>query len=122
MEKIRQIAVLSVRRACGFGALAIAMVMWGLIYDPVLAFQSGAILTAIVAVVLYCKGIAAPRQDHRRTELWILLDKDSRPPQAYARRIVNSVLTEVYNEHAKWAGGIAALFFLVSLLGGVFGT
>ena len=28
MEKIRQIAVLSVRRACGFGALGIAMIMW----------------------------------------------------------------------------------------------
>ena len=92
MEKIRQIAVLSVRRACGFGALGIAMIMWGLIYDPVLAFQSGAVLTAIVAVILYYRAMQAPQRDHTQTEVWLLLDKELRPPPAYARRIVNSTL------------------------------
>jgi hypothetical protein len=115
MDKIRQTAVLSVRRACAFGALAIAMTMWGLIYDPALAFQSGAILTAIVAVILYYRGMKAPHRDHTQTELWILLDKELRPPPAYARRIVNGALGEVYHEHARWAVGIAALFAVISL-------
>lgn len=117
MENIRKIAVLSVRRACGFGALAIAMVMWGLIFNPVLAFQSGAVLTAIMAVILYYKAMEAPRRDHTQTELWILLEKESRPPAAYARRIVNSTLSDVYNQHAKWAVGIAVLFAVVSVFG-----
>ena len=115
MENIRQIAVLSVRRACGFGALAIAMIMWGLIYDPVLAFQSGAVLTAMVAVILYYRAMRAPQRDHTQTELWILLDKELRPPPAYARRIVNSTLCDVYHQHARWAVGIAALFAVISL-------
>lgn len=115
MENIRKIAVLSVRRACGFGALAIAMVMWGLIFDPILAFQSGAVLTAIMAVILYYKAMEAPRRDHTQTELWILLEKELRPPPAYARRIVNSTLSDVYSQHAKWAVGIAALFAAVSM-------
>ncbi|MFM9841422.1 MAG: hypothetical protein ACKVOI_00485 [Dongiaceae bacterium] len=115
MEKIRQIAVLSVRRACGFGALGIAMIMWGLIYDPVLAFQSGAVLTAIVAVILYYRAMQAPQRDHTQTEVWLLLDKELRPPPDYARRIVNSTLCDVYHQHARWAIGIAALFAVISL-------
>jgi hypothetical protein len=115
MDKIRQIAVLSVRRACGFGALGIAMTMWGLIYDPVLAFQSGALLTAMVAVILYYRAMQAPQRDHTETEVWLLLDKELRPPPAYAKRIVNGTLGEVYREHARWAVGIAALFAVISL-------
>jgi hypothetical protein len=116
MEEIRLLANLSVRRGCGFAGLAIATVMAGLMFDAGLAFKTGAILTAIVAVVLVIRGIAAPQRNFKETEVWYLLSPESRPPEDQGRRMINGALREVYLEHAEWAAGVAVVLWLVPLL------
>ena len=121
MERIRVLAVLSVRRACAFAALAIVTVMFGLAADPVLSLRSGAVLTTLAAVVLYWFGLEAPRRNHRHTELWILLDGAARPPDSHVGRIINNTLREVYLWHAVRAAMIAAALWLLVFAGRIFG-
>jgi hypothetical protein len=116
MDRIRKLAILSVRRACGFAGLAIGTVMVGLMTDPPLAFRAAAILTAITAAVLFYKAFEAPSRDHRETELWFLLDRDPGLPQAFAGRIINNVLREVYLQHARMAAVIAAGLWLFAVV------
>lgn len=113
MERIRVLAVLSVRRACAFAALAIVTVMFALVADPLLSLRSGAILTTFAAAVLYWRGLQAPRRNHRHTELWILLDGATNPPDSHMGRVINNTLREVYLWHAERAAIIAALLWLL---------
>jgi hypothetical protein len=115
MDNIRAMAVLSVRRGCGFAGLAIATMMFGLISDIVLSFRTGAVLTTLAAVVLFWKAYEAPRRDYRRTELWIMLEHTPDVPAANAGRVINGVLQEVYRSHAEAAAAIAFLLWLVAI-------
>jgi hypothetical protein len=111
MDQIRRLAVLSVRRGCGFAGLAVATVMSGLMFDHALA-----VLTAIVAVVLLVRGIAAPRRNFRETEVWYLLPREERPPGDHGGRVINGILRDVYLQHAEWAAVIAVGLWLVPFL------
>lgn len=115
MENIRAMAVLSVRRGCGFAGLAIATTMFGLISDLVLTFRTGAVLTTLAAVILFWKALEAPRRDYRRTELWTMLERKPDLPAAHAGRMINNVLHEVYLQHAQAAIAAAFALWLVSL-------
>ncbi len=101
---------------CGFAALAICTVMFGLISEPVLAFRSGAILTGLTTIILFWKARSAPRTDYRDTELWILLERKPELPEAYAGRVITGILSEVYMRHAEAAAAIAFVLWLVSLV------
>lgn len=116
MDDIHRLAVLSVRRGCGFAALAICTVMFALVHEPALSFRSGAILCALAAAVLFFKSRQAPHRDHRETELWLLLGRDDRPPDAYAGRIINPVLAEIYWRHACYAVYLAVGLWLVAVV------
>jgi hypothetical protein len=115
MERIQKLAVLSVRRGCGFAALAICTTMFALIQQPALAFRTGALLCCLTAAVLFWKARQARTRNHRDTELWILLDRDPGLPDAYAGRVINAVLSDVYMRHAEGAAVIAFLMWLASL-------
>jgi hypothetical protein len=80
MEDMRRIAFEVVSRACLFGSLAIFCVMIGMSFDARLAFQAGGFLTTLMAVVLIYKAIEARTKDYRRTEMWLYLEKNVRPP------------------------------------------
>jgi len=116
MDRIRKLAVLSVRRACGFAGVAICTVMVGLMADPPLAFRAGAVLTALAAAVLFYKALEAPRRNHRDTELWFLLNRDPGLPEAFAGRVINTILHEVYLRHAKMAAAIAGGLWLFAVV------
>lgn len=114
MGDIRALAVLSVRRGCGFAALAIVTVMFGLMSEPLTSLRSGAVLTTFCAVVLFWKALEAPRRNFRRTELWIMLQRTPDIPDAHVGRFINNVLYEVYLWHAERAAALAfALWLLV---------
>jgi hypothetical protein len=115
VDRIRKLAVLSIRRACGFAALAISTFMFGLSADPALCFRSGAVLTAMTAVVLYVKARQAPTRNHRRTELWHMLERNPGLPESYAGRVINAILAEEYRRHAEYAGWIAVAFWIVGM-------
>ena len=72
-------------RACGFGSLAIFCVMIGMSFEPRAAFQAGGFLTTLMAGILMFKAREALTKNYRRTEMWLYLPKEVRPPEAYAQ-------------------------------------
>lgn len=111
MQKLEALAVLSVRRACGFGAIAIATLMLGLAWTPAAAFGTGAVCCLIMALILFWKGDQALRLDHRRTELWMMLPESHRPPPDVAAVVVPRILRQTYLDHCR-----LALAFAVGLV------
>jgi hypothetical protein len=101
MEQMRRIAYETVLRACGFASLAIFCVMIGMSFMPKLAFQAGGFLTTLMCAVLILKAYEARTKDYRRTEMWLYLEKDQRPPAAYAWASA-TVLRETYLRFALW--------------------
>jgi hypothetical protein len=116
VQRIEAAAEISVGRAVGFGTLAIATVVLGLIFDPVLALKAGGAMTLLMATVLQLKAQSARSQPYRSTEVWLLLDKQLSLPDEQAQRIVSTVLQAAYARYARislvgavslWLGGIA---------------
>ena len=102
-------------RACGFASLAIFCVMVGMSFMPQLAFQAGGFLTTIMAGILILKAFEARTKDYRRTEMWLYLEKDQRPPAAYAQWASATVLRETYLTFALWTAAIAIAMWVLAL-------
>ena len=115
MEHMRRIAFEVVSRACLFGSLAIFCVMVGMSFQPRLAFQTGGFLTTAMALVLIIKAVEARTKDYRRTEMWLYLEKDVRPPAAYAQWASATVLRETYLTFALWTSAIAISMWVMAL-------
>ena len=116
MEHMREVAYVTVLRACGFGSLAIFCVMIGLSFEPRAAFQAGGFLTTLMAGILIFKAREALTKNYRRTELWLYLPKEVRPPEAYAQWATSTVLRETYLTFAKWTSVIAITMWVTALL------
>jgi hypothetical protein len=121
MEHMRRIAFETVLRACGFGSLAIFCVMVGLSFEPRTCFQAGGTLTTLMALVLIFKAREALTKDYRKTEMWLYLPKDFRPPEAYAQWASATVLRDTYLTFALWTSAIAIAMWLIALLFSFFG-
>jgi hypothetical protein len=116
MELMRRIAYETVLRACGFGSLAIFCVMVGMSFNPRAAFQAGGTLTTIMALILIYKAREALTKDYRRTEMWLYLPKDFRPPEAYAQWASATVLRDTYLTFALWTSAIAIVMWVIALI------
>lgn len=116
METMRRIAFETVLRACGFGLLAIFCVMIGLSFNPHAAFQAGGILTTLMALILILKAREALTKDYKRTEMWLYLPKDFRPPEAYAQWASATVLRDTYLTFAMWSSTIAIVMWVIALI------
>lgn len=115
MEAMRRIAYTTVLRACAFASLAIFCVMIGLSFLPRSAFQAGGFLSIIMTLVLVLKAREARTKDHRHTELWLYLPKESRPPQAVAQKMVSAVMRETYLQFARWTAIISIVMWTIAL-------
>ena len=113
---MRRIAYETVLRACGFGSLAIFCVMIGMSFQPRLAFQAGGFLTMLMAVILIIKAYEARTKNYRKTELWLYLPKDERPPEATAQWASYTVLRETYLTFARWTSAISIAMWVLALL------
>lgn len=116
MEEMRKIAYATVLRACSFGTLAIVCVMVGMSFDARLAFQSGGTLTMIMTLILILKARLAASQDYRRTEMWLYLPKELRPPASYAQWASATVMRETYLTFALWTSMIGIAMWVLALL------
>ena len=116
MEPMRQVAYVTVLRACGFASLAIFCIMVGMSFMPKAAFQIGGFLTILMCAILIFKAYEAQTKPYRRTEMWLCLKEDQRPPPAYAQRASATVLRETYLRFALWSSGIAIALWLIALL------
>jgi len=122
MEEMRRIAFETVARACGFGSLGIFCFMVGLSFEPVVAFQAGGTLTVLMALVLMFKAYEARTKDYRRTEMWLYLEKNERPPPAYAQWASATVLRETYLTFALWTSAVAIALWVLALLFSIAGV
>jgi hypothetical protein len=122
MEHMRRIAYETVLRACGFGSLAIFCVMIGLSFHPRAAFQAGGFLTTIMALVLIFKAREALTKNYKRTEMWLYLPKEQRPPESYAQWASSTVLRETYLTFALWTSAIAIVMWILALVFFLFGV
>jgi uncharacterized membrane protein YdfJ with MMPL/SSD domain len=122
MEHMRRVAYETVLRACGFASLGIFCVMTGMSFNPKLAFQAGGFLTTIMAFVLVLKAREALTKDYRRTEMWLYIDKDFRPPEAYAQWASSTVLRDTYLTFAMWTSLISITMWVLALIFSLVGT
>lgn len=116
MEEMRRIAFETVQRACLFGTLAIFCTMVGMSFEPRLAFQAGGTMTTLMAGILVYKAREALTKDYRRTEMWLYLPKDNRPPESQAQWASATVLRETYLTFALWTSAIAIAMWIIALL------
>jgi hypothetical protein len=122
MEHMRRIAYETVLRACGFASLGIFCVMTGMSFDPKMAFQTGGFLTTLMAFVLVLKAREALTKDYRRTEMWLYIDKDFRPPESYAQWASSTVLRDTYLTFAMWTSMISIAMWVLALIFSLLGT
>ena len=117
----RRVAYEIVLRACGFGSLTIFCIMIGLSFLPRSAFQAGGVLSMMMTLVLVLKAREARTKDHRRTEMWLYLPKESRPPQAYAQRTISTVMRETYLLFARWTAIVSIVMWAIALFFSIIG-
>lgn len=115
---MRRAAFESVSRGCGFGFLAIGCFMIGM-SDPRAIFQTGGVLTLIMTLVLLVKARYALTQDYKRTEMWLLLPKDFRPPERYAQWAASTVLRDAYFTFAKYTVFTSIVMWVIALIFGI---
>jgi hypothetical protein len=95
--------------------------MVGMSFEPRLAFQAGGTLTAMMAVILIYKAREALTKPYRRTEMWLYLPEDKRPPAENAQWASATVLRETYLTFALWTSAISIAMWAVALLFRLFG-
>lgn len=116
MEHMRRIAFEVVLRACGFGCLAIFCIMIGMSFDPQMSFKAGGFLTTVMAGILMIKAYEARTKPYRRTEMWLYLPKEQRPPASYAQWAASTVLRETYLTFARWTAAISIVLWVIALV------
>ena len=97
-------------------SLAIFCVMIGMSFMPKFAFQAGRFLTTLMCAIPMLKAYEANSKDYRRTKMWLYLDKQQRPPAAYAQWASATVLRENYLRFAMWTSAIAIVLWVIALL------
>lgn len=116
MEKMQQVAMLSIGRAVFFGGFAVSLVMLGFSYDFALAFRAGAVLSMGMALILLFFAQIAHGARPERTEAWLLLKPNDRPENDHARRVFRQILQDTYLHFAGRAFLFAISFLAVSML------
>lgn len=120
MRQVEKVAELSVARACGFAVLAIAGVLMAFADRPLLMLGVAAVLFSGLAVLLELRARGARGRPYRRTETWLMLRPDQRPPGEIAQRAVGMALEEAYRRFATLATRMAlwlwAAFFAIRLV------
>lgn len=115
MHEISQATRVSVGRAVGFGVLAIVMTMLGTCFDPLLTLKCGAFGFTLMAAILLFKAERAPARDHRATEVWMMIPKDRRPPEAVARPVITRAAVETYGRFGLHAALAAQVLWVVEI-------
>ncbi|HJQ59834.1 MAG TPA: hypothetical protein VJ890_23200 [Vineibacter sp.] len=113
---IRQCAETSVRRGCGFAAIAIFSAMVGASAEPDICFRLGAGFTALTAIILYWRGRKAPTHNFRRTEVWLMIEEAPALPRDRLQLMIGGALAECYLAHAWIAAWIALMMCAIAVV------
>lgn len=115
MDAIENAAFVSVGRAAGFAGLAVFTLMIGLSFDPPLATRTGGLIGLGLVAILLAYGWRALKHPYKRTEAWLILPKDRRPPAGIAQRIIGRTLRETAYWYARRAAAISSLLLVSSV-------
>ena len=77
---------------------------------------SGGTLTMLMAGILIYKAREALTKDYRKTEMWLYVEKDFRPPEAYAQWASSTILRDTYLTFALWTSAIAIGMWVIALI------
>ena len=69
----------------------------------------------LMTLVLVLKAREARTKDHRRTEMWLYLPKEIRPPKAVAQRMISTVMRETYLLFARWSAIVSIVMWSIAL-------
>ena len=69
----------------------------------------------LMCAILILKAYEANTKNYRHTELWLCLEKEQRPPAAYAQRASATVLRETYLRFALWSSMVAIGLWSIAL-------
>lgn len=114
---IQDLANVSIRRGCGFGAIGIFTAMVGFSAEPYLAVRVGAFFVTVAALILYWRGCNAPQRNFRETEVWLMI-RNTAPavPKDRLQRLIGGALAESYFHHARIAAHIGLGMWGIALL------
>ena len=115
-DAIRRCAEISVRRGCGFAAIAIFSAMVGTASEPAICFKLGAGFVALTAVILYWRGRNAPTRNFRRTEVWLMIEDAPALPRNRLQSMIGTALAETYLAHAWIAAWITLLMCTIAMV------
>jgi hypothetical protein len=113
-ETIRRCAEISVRRGCGFAAIAILSAMVGTSAEPDVCFRLGAASVGLTAVVLYWRGRTALTRNFRRTEVWLMIEDAPAVPRDRLQGMIGAALAECYLAHAWIAAWITLMMCAIA--------
>ncbi|PHK95142.1 hypothetical protein CR162_10390 [Pseudoroseomonas rhizosphaerae] len=121
MDTLRALADQAIRRVLLGLVLGIVVIMAGLAQAPLLALQSGALLTAALWLILWGLALSVPRRDLRGTQLWRQLSTLAGGRAARLRgheghRQLAAILAERLMWHADRAGMAALSLGGITLL------
>lgn len=115
-DAIRRCAEISVRRGCGFAAIAIFSAMVGVASEPEICFRLGAASVALTAVILYWRGRNAPTRNFRRTEVWLMIEDAPALPRDRLQSMIGGALAETYMAHAWIAAWITLMMCVIAVV------
>ncbi len=113
---INTYAILTVARGCGFAGLATFCAMFGLVFDPPLALKFGGYSAMLTCAVLLLMAFRSPDVSYKKTETWLTLPHDLRPPAPVAQIIVGRARQRALFIFARVTAAFAAGCFLAAFL------
>ena len=120
MDAIRNAAYVSIGRACGFAGLAVMVIMLGLSFDLALAAKAGGLISLSASGLIWLYGMRAPTRPYRRTEAWLILPTEFRPPAVVAQKLIGESLQDASFWFAKQGAAISAFLLLISAIFSIF--
>ena len=119
-DRVNQLADLSIARGVGFGALAIMCGMVGM-GSLAIAFKFGGFSFLFTTMVLLIRDRVYLPEQFKRTEVWIMLRPEERPPPEIASRLIMTARHQAMMLWGFRASAAAALFLAFALLMDIFG-
>jgi hypothetical protein len=89
--------------------------MLGFAHDPQRSAQAGSLLFFALALGLIWKAQLAQGTNHKKTETWLMLAPEDRPPETTAQTVLSVILRDVYLLHARYSAAAAVALLLAAV-------
>lgn len=90
--------------------------MVGFAFDPPGAFKFGGFSALLTCAILVLKALRSDAVSYRKTETWLILPEEFRPPAAVAQLVIGRARRRALLMFARINAGFAAFCFFGSFL------